>query len=298
MRLADIAGSSQSVELEALSAEPELARELQDRLANAGLLDPPADGKFGPVSRWALREFKRIVGSDSADGIDPGTAAALASSPGTALAAIQETTDLAGRLVTYIRQQDHWLARHPDAVNIVYVEGMDPDGKLNDNPPNEFNDLRLTIRFTRTGRPQVIEKWEGTTEPGKFFTENPLNPGGAARIAFGQYKAWAVGTHHPGKASAHEALVQVDTIRVYRDLNRDFSRTGDQTDVGSGFAVNQHWGYDLPHGDLGQSSAGCLVGRTKSGHREFMRIVKGDPRFRVSTAYRFMTTVIDGRRLS
>ena len=294
MRLADV---GQRMELEALSGDPELTREIQTRLGDAGLLDPPADGKFGPVSRWALREFKRAIGADGAEGIDPETATALGTDPEAALGPVKDTTDLAGRLVAYMRQHGHWLARHPDAVNIVYVEGMDPDGTLNDNPPNEFNDVRLTVRFTKTGRAQIIEKWEGTTEPGKFFTEHPLNDGGAARIAFGQYKAWAVGTHHAGKPSGHEALVQVDTITVFRDLNRDFLRAGDAQDVGSGFAVNQHWGYDLPRGDLGQSSAGCLVGRTKTGHREFMKIVKDDPRFLASSAYRFMTTVIDGREL-
>ena len=296
MRLSDIAGSNQAIPLETLTDEPDLAREIQNRLAETGLLDPPADGKFGPVSRWALREFQRLVDADTGR-IDAVTATALASHPADALEPIQDTTDLAGRIVAAMRRDGQWLARHPNAVNIVYVEGMDPDGTLNDNAPNAFNDTRITLRFTRTGRAQIIERWEGTTEPGKFFTENPLNAGGAARIAFGQYKAWAVGTHHPNSPGAHEALVQVDTISVYRDLNRDFSRTGDHVDVGSGFAVNQHWGYDLPHGDLGHSSAGCLVGRLKSGHREFMKIVKADPRFLASSAYRFMTTVIDGKTL-
>ncbi|HEY8509928.1 MAG TPA: hypothetical protein VIL32_16310, partial [Steroidobacteraceae bacterium] len=58
------------------------------------------------------------------------------------------------------------------------------------------------------------------------------------------------------------------------------------------FGINQHWGYDLPRGDIGRASAGCLVGRTKAGHRAFMSIVKEDPRFVASHAYRFITTVI------
>src|SRR6218665_1614834 len=37
-----------------IGADKALARELQQRLADLGLLDPPVDGAFGPVSRWAL----------------------------------------------------------------------------------------------------------------------------------------------------------------------------------------------------------------------------------------------------
>jgi hypothetical protein len=248
------------------------------------------------VSRWALREFKRLSHTTLGP-LDAATASALLDDAALTLLPFNPGTDLPGRVAAYMKQQGHWLARHPDAVNIVYLEGMDPDGTLNGNAPNQFNDVRATLRFTKTGRPQIIEAWDGTTEPSRFWTNHPMNPDGAARIAFGQHKAWAVGKHHPGQAGEHEALVQVGTITVYRDLNQDFSRNGDRTDVGSGFAVNQHWGYDLPRDDLGRSSAGCLVGRTKTGHREFMKIVKGDPRYLANSGYRFMTTVIDGTTL-
>jgi hypothetical protein len=113
-----------------------------------------------------------------------------------------------------------------------------------------------------------------------------MNPAGAARIKFGQYKAWSLGTHH-----THEALVQVAPITVCRDGNKDYQRERDREDTGL-FGVNQHWGYDLPRNDLGPSSAGCLVGRTTAGHREFMTLVKSDARFRANPAYRFLTTVM------
>lgn len=68
----------------------------------------------------------------------------------------------------------------------------------------------------------------------------------------------------------------------------------DLTYVGSGFAINQHWGYDSSPGKIGRASAGCLVGRTKAGHREFMALIKTDPRFKELQGYRFMSTVIAG----
>jgi hypothetical protein len=39
------------------------ARDIQARLIALGLLDPPADGALGPVSRWALGEACRAVGA-------------------------------------------------------------------------------------------------------------------------------------------------------------------------------------------------------------------------------------------
>ena len=97
---------------------------------------------------------------------------------------------------------------------------------------------------------------------------------------------------------SHEALVQVADITVFRDANRYYKRGGDETDVGL-FGVNQHWGYDLPRHDLGNSSAGCLVGRSTAGDREFMRLVKSDARYIASNGdYRFLTTILPAEALA
>lgn len=175
-------------------------------------------------------------------------------------------------------------------MNILYVEGCNPDGTANDNAPNRFNDLRVVLTFGADGRPSA-QAWEGTTEPGTYWTMHGVSDEaarlGAARIAFGQYKAWRTGQHH-----GHDALVQTGgEVTVFRDLNRDFKRTGDRTYTGY-FGINQHWGYDYPVNDLGQSSAGCLVGRTRVGHRAFMQVVWSDPRFKANPHYTFMTGVL------
>ena len=115
---------------------------------------------------------------------------------------------------------------------------------------------------------------------------NPTNPRGAARIEFGQYDAWQVGMHRGN----HEALVQTGgEVTVCRDLNKDGVRTGDKRDTGS-FGINQHWGYDLPEVD--RASAGCLVGQSKTGHKDFMAIVKSDPRYKANRKYVFSTAVL------
>jgi hypothetical protein len=274
-----------------LGGHPKLVGEAQQVLGRLGYLDPPADGKWGPVSNWALKEFSEQNGLSLSDGFTRDIARALLN-PTELLPDVKARGDWFDKVIAFMNREGYWICRHPSATNIVYLEGLDEDGTVNDDRPNVFNDLRVVFTIDKSGRPE-IQGWHGTTEPGTFWTMNPMNPGGAARIAFGQYKAWVVGTHMRGKKSAHEALVQVAEVTVHRDLNKDFKRTNDKTDTGL-FGVNQHWGYDSPKDDLGSTSAGCLVGRTKAGHREFMAKLKADPRFVASSAYRFMAAILPG----
>jgi len=290
--LKDVAAGGTAVPLALIGADRALTLDVQERLGALGLLDPPADGAFGPVSLWALGQFLRKAGTPGKPALDAEAARTLLAADADALFPVRTPDSLAGRIARAVRAGGHWLCRHPDAVNIVYVEGMDPDGAPNTDAPNVFNDLRLALRVNRAGTPEIVEAWEATSEPGRHYTLiERLDPRGAARIAFGQYKAWSVGTHMAGRPSAHEALVQTAPIRVHRDLNADFERAGDEVFEGL-FGVNQHWGFDQARSDVGRASAGCLVGRTKAGHRAFMALCKADPRYVASNGYRFVTTVL------
>lgn len=198
---------------------------------------------------------------------------------------------LVEKIVAYMKMKGYKLEGAEGKRNIVYVEGMNVDGTLNDDRPNWFNDIRCVFEFIN-GQPKMLGIWSATTEPGRFYTQQPLNPSGCARIQFGQYRAWQVGYH--GTRQVHEALVQRGSVTVCRDLNKDFKRIGDKLHTGSDFCINQHWGGDSPVEDIGRWSAGCLVGRTMDGHREFMKIVKEDPDYKKNPAYMFATTVIAG----
>lgn len=288
MKLTDVAALSDPLPYAALVSDDELAREIQNRLIAIGLLDPPADGKFGPVSAWALAAFAKRESLQFDQEVSSALAQALLAAEPLEL---NPGADLAGRIVSAMQAQGYWVARDPACLNIAYVEGMNPDGKANANKPNQFNDIRVLIQVSAAGVPELTGCWEGTTEPGRYWTEHPMNSKGAARIAFGQYKAWVVGKHHPGKAGEHEALVQVEDVIVFRDKNQDYKRDGDLTDKGL-FWINQHWGYDEPANEIRRSSAGCLVGRSKDGHREFMKRLKKDPRYTANNAYRFMAAVM------
>lgn len=194
-------------------------------------------------------------------------------------------------IVEYCELHNYRLFTGQRQMNIIYVEGMDVDGNANSDALNQFNDIRLVLGSEMN----LLGVWSATTEPGRWYTQKPMNRKGAARIAFGQYKAWAVGTH--GNSESHEALVQVGEVVVYRDANKDGLRTGDRIDRGL-FGINQHWGYDLPPENIGLASAGCLVGRTRQGHKEFMNIIKSDPRYKSDRQFIFTTTIIPADKLN
>jgi len=272
-----------------LGGNAPLVKEMQQALSRLGYLDPPADGKWGAVSNWSLNEFCKTNGLSLATGFTRDIARALIN-PAKTLPDIKPRRDWFDKVIAYMNGKGYWICRHPLGTNIVYLEGLDPDGTVNDDRPNVFNDLRVVFTVGTSGKPEV-SSWDATTEPGTFWTINPMDPGGAARIAFDQYKSWTVGTHMANTPSAHEALCQVADVTVHRDLNKDFKRTSDKTDTGV-FGINQHWGYDARKDDIANTSAGCMVGRTRAGHREFMALIKADPRFQASSTYRFMTAVL------
>ncbi|MBE9208222.1 peptidoglycan-binding protein [Nostoc sp. LEGE 06077] len=292
MKLQDFLGKEEKWGFEAIAKDEDLTRQIQILLIGLGLLEPPADGKFGPVTAGAIKKFQELKKIDEPDYIGAVTAKELIETKPDELPkpALKLGNDIASKIVKYMLAQNYQVFTAPKEYNIVYVEGIDGDWNLNSDTPNAFNDRRIVIEVVN-GTPKIVDHWQATTEPGRYYTVNPMNPGGAARIKFGQYKAWAVGLH--GNAERHEALVQVAPITVHRDFNKDFQRTGDKLDTGL-FYVNQHWGYDAPSNDIKNASAGCLVGRLRQGHKEFMSIIKQDRRYVANNDYVFYTTVIPG----
>jgi hypothetical protein len=96
-----------------------------------------------------------------------------------------ELRDFAARIAKYMVAQNYWIDERYN--NIVYVEGCDSDACPNADIMNEWNDLRLILRV-ENGIPKISNYWKATTEPGLKYTNNPLNPGGAFRIAFAGIK--------------------------------------------------------------------------------------------------------------
>jgi hypothetical protein len=266
--------------------DKDLALEIQTLLVIGGFLKP---GKVNFSStREAFIKFKESAYLTGANELGKSTADALLKLAGVGK---KKPTTLAERIIAYCEDKQYQIDRNPGEKNIIYIEGMNPDGTLNEDQLNVWNDLRIVIEF-KNDKPEIIGCWQATTEPGRYYVVNPINSNGAARIAFGQYRAWQRGTH--GNADPHEALIQTGgPVTVHRDQNRDGSRAGDMVESGF-FGINQHWGGDSPESDIGRWSAGCQVGRTRQGHREFMKIVKSDPRYVNNSEYVFSSIIIPG----
>lgn len=276
---------SEYIQLEDIQ-DRDLALEIQTLLVIGGFL------KSGKVNFSSTREafikFKESAYLTGANELGKSTADALLKLAGVGK---KKPTTLAERIIAYCEDKDYQIDRNPGEKNIIYVEGMNPDGTLNEDQLNVWNDLRMVIEF-KNEKPEIIGCWQATTEPGRYYVMNAMNSKGAARIAFGQYRAWRLGPH--GNADRHEALIQTGgPVTVHRDKNRDGSRAGDMVESGY-FGINQHWGGDSPESDIGRWSAGCQVGRTRQGHREFMKIVKSDPRFLNNSQYVFSSIIIPG----
>ena len=299
--LAQFAQNNLSLVPDLVAENIPLATRIQEILIECGLLEPPADGRFGPLSTEALFNFQEKMMQKIPDLLQekgflgPLTAKALleikpAQFPKPDL---NLGNDLASRIIKYMQAKQYQVSTDKQEYNIVYVEGMNVDGTLNNDAPNCFNDVRMVIEFAGV-KPQIVGRWEATTEPGSHYTYHPMNPKGAARIQFGQYKAWQVDQHCGASSGCHEALVQTGTLTVHRDFDKNMQRTGDKLDTNNNLDINQHWGFDAPKNNIGTASAGCLVGRTRQGHREFMKIIKQDKRYSKNRHYTFWTTIIPG----
>jgi hypothetical protein len=306
LKLQDFLDQDIKFGFEAIAQNKSLATQIQDRLVFLGLLSSTPDGKFGPVSSDALKRFQDLLKTAEKGFLGKDTAKKLIETKREDIPTLPLPRDLAGRIIKYMLNKGYVVATGNKEFNIVYVEGMNPDGTLNNDASNEFNDLRLVIEF-ENGVPKIVGSWEATTEPGSHYTHNPMNPDGAARIKFGQYKAWRIGIH--GVADPHRSLVQVAPISVYRDFNQDFSRAGDSVYTGV-FAINQHWGFDFPKNDVNVAGAGCLVGRSTQGHQDFLKIIEQDSRYLATPkgaaifdgdpsekTYIFYSTIIPGDEL-
>lgn len=203
-------------------------------------------------------------------------------------------------------QYGHPLCPIHGAVNIVYIEGLNPDGSPNADEPNKWNDLRLLLTFA-DGDWKMVHNATATTEPGDYYTKNPTNKKGCARIAFGYHPpAWKLGFHK----GVQPALVQVGQIKIHRDLNRDGLRNrteeafmseilkdknGNEYHIG----LNHHTTNKSFKGELvGKHSAGCLVGKLHPLHMVFLEMLKRDVRIVAGRPYLYDTWVLPGDKFN
>jgi len=121
---------------------------------------------------------------------------------------------------------------------------------------NTFNDM--FVMFWKY-RGQWSSFWRpGTTDPGTYWLNNPMNTHGTAILKEGQYRgAWKLGKHQ-GK---YTALIQRKEVTVIRDGNKDgvLDIEGGYEDTGY-FGINHHRANSKNESvQVNKWSAGCQV---------------------------------------
>jgi len=136
----------------------------------------------------------------------------------------------------------------PGRLHLIGVRGAIPagDGCLipAGDAPNLFND---TIGLWGSS----LALFRGSVDPGEHYTRHPLRPEGCAHLLDGCWQ------YRPGLHREHDALVQAEPVRVWRDFNRNHRREPRELVHEGWFGLNIHAAGSTIA--VGAWSAGCQV---------------------------------------
>jgi hypothetical protein len=138
---------------------------------------------------------------------------------------------------------------------------------------NAFDD-EIHVFYTNDEGKWIYHIFKGTTDPGQFWLNNPMNPQGTAFLKKGQYEnAYAIGYHR----GVYEALVQVKEVTVIRNYDRrglfNLLETGLE-DTGI-FGINIHRASQTgTTKSIDRYSAGCIVFSNIEDYRQFIQLAK------------------------
>jgi hypothetical protein len=170
---------------------------------------------------------------------------------------------------SYFAAKDYKFFDTPDKRLNLNIIGVRRDNQGS----NTFDDFLLVMY--REEELMVSHRWQVTTDPGKYWLMNPMNPKGTAVLVPEQYRGtWQLGKHQ-GK---YEALVQRKPVKVYRDNNRDdiinYNNITTLVDEGY-FGINVHRSnpYDQSY-VVNKWSAGCQVFKKVDDFNAFMDLCR------------------------
>jgi hypothetical protein len=212
---------------------------------------------------------------------------------------IMTKSELAFLLVSYFDKHKYRYSQISGHKNLAYLEGATlymGDVYSNKDRPDQWNDLRIVLEFSANKIPYISHIARATCEPGTSATHsgNAAKNGGVARLQLTQYKGAAKMGFH--KVKTHPALVQVGTILVHRDKNKDQKRTGDPIHPATG--INHHGTNPEFEGEkVSMWSEGCCVGWSWAKHVEFIMLMKEDSRYIGNKSFAWDFTLIDFEKL-
>ena len=158
---------------------------------------------------------------------------------------------------------------HEYDVNIVGVRNMDTGNEVT----NKFDDC-ITVSYKDTRGDWQFHCFPCTTDPGKHWVENLLNPNGVAILKEGQYRGSHKIRKHQGK---YDALCQKGPVKVYRDrdMNDEYDLLEENVHEGI-YGINIHRATSRSGGTSTQVdkwSAGCQVIASNDDWNKFMEIM-------------------------
>jgi len=139
----------------------------------------------------------------------------------------------------------------------------------------------------------------GTTDPGDYFTRNPMNPKGTAHLCLGFHKRiWRVDKHKK-KYTALCNRWGCNKQKVWRDVDKDFKQTKkDIIDIGY-FGVNLHRASAMTLlQNIGRYSAGCQVIRSNEDFGKLMSVVLNSKTYKKNKLATFNYFLFDKSQIS
>ena len=166
-------------------------------------------------------------------------------------ARVNLTYDLACEFLSFLKCG---VDTEPGDLNLLCLQGVTPDANghlaLNDNRPDIYNDT-VSLVYRTEDNQKAIRHCVGTTDPGRYYTENPMSAGGAAHLTFGQH------LYKSGPHKGYPALRSLNELnRLWRDANGNFKPDIGEAVVESYAGVNVHAGGKTMY--IGRWSAGCI----------------------------------------
>lgn len=175
------------------------------------------------------------------------------------------------------------IFQRPYELNIIGVRSKN-------SRPKRFDDS-IHVFYKNESNQWVYHNFNATTDPGRYYLNNPILPGGTAALIEGQYiNAYAIGFHK----GTQKSLVQTRPVSIVRDSDRNnkLSFTGN---VQKGlFGINIHRA-SLQGSTkyIDRYSAGCQVFESSEDFDYFIELCD---KHRALYSNKFTYTLIDKRQ--
>lgn len=161
------------------------------------------------------------------------------------------------------KKKGYQFFTEPWKLNIIGV-------RMDTKDVNLFDDL-LYLIYTNNQGQIFVKEYPITTDPGKYYLQNPSNPNGTAILVPKQYiNKWIIRPH----AGRYPALGQERPVMVYRDNNLDLVLNFDVGTIQTGvFGINIHRSNSKSESTyVNKWSAGCQVFKRARDFNELMAI--------------------------